>query len=35
MWLGDDVIKNAEKWPIFLIYKGIFGQDQKYTSRLI
>ena len=34
-FLGDDVIKTAEIWPKFLIFKGIFGRDQKYTSRLI
>ena len=32
--MGDDVIKNTEKWPNFLILNGIFERVQKYTSRL-
>ena len=35
MWLGDNAIKNAERWPNFLVFKGIFARDQKYISRLI
>ena len=32
MWLGGDIIKNIEKWPNFLIFKNMFGQDQKYMQ---